>query len=37
MADSQQANGARNQKLREFLKEPIEAAHVRLGQLEEEA
>ncbi len=37
MADAQQANGARTQKIREFLKEPIEAAHVRLGQLEDEA
>jgi hypothetical protein len=37
MADTQKSNGASSLKFRELLKEPLEAAHVRLGQLEGEA
>jgi len=37
MAEAQKANGKHPLKVPDFLKEPIEAAQVRLGQLEEEA
>ncbi|HVO19089.1 MAG TPA: hypothetical protein VMU15_07530 [Anaeromyxobacter sp.] len=37
MADTQRTNGTTTLKFRELFKEPIEAAHVRLGQIEEEA
>jgi hypothetical protein len=36
MADAQKA-GSRSVKMPEFLKEPLEAAHARLGKLEDEA
>ncbi len=37
MAETAKLNGGRNVKVPEFLREPIEAAQARLGQLEEDA
>jgi len=37
MAETRSENGSTTTKVREFLREPLEAAQARLGQLEEEA